>query len=149
MMDPVTVLFQYAYDHNISVTAEHFDPDWIPVAIPSKRRILINLSWPRKKELPLIIAHEIAHVQNGGVDFAEYTRSPRDPEEAMANRGAIELLINLFVDPQISLNQFNVPAFVDRFMIPMGYEGLIETLACEKFQLTEDDLTNALNSFDE
>jgi|GEM_PF-488230 len=147
-MDYITPLFQYAFDNHIAVSAGHFDPEWIPLAIPSKRQIIINLNWPRPKEIPLMIAHEITHVENGGADYAPYTRNSTDPEERAANQGAIELLMNLFVAGRGgSVVSFNPVDFIAEFAIPMGYEPLIKELALQMLPISDHDFDDVMNSY--
>jgi hypothetical protein len=118
-LDP---LLAFAFDNHIGVDAAHHAPDWIPLAIPSQRLVFMNLSWPRKNEIPLQFAHEFSHVLAGGTDKATYTRTPTDPEEAAATRGAIDILMECYVPSDTPQSMFNIADFVNEFMIPMGYE---------------------------
>jgi hypothetical protein len=84
--------------------------------------IFLNLAWRRKNEIPLMFAHEMTHVLNAGADGATYTRTPTDPEEAAATRGAIDILMECYVPSDTPQSMFNIADFVNEFMIPMGYE---------------------------
>lgn len=134
MDDEISSLFGYAYDCGIGVEAGCYDPDWIPLAIPSQKLIVINLNWGRKREIPLTIAHETSHVLAGGADFATYTRTSTDPAEAAANKGALQILVNLFVDGYADVENFALSNFMEHFMIPYGYTELVKELVIEKLQ---------------
>lgn len=131
MFDEVTTtLFNYAYDHNISVMAKSKIPeDWIPIAIPSRRLIIINMNWYQPREIPLQIAHETAHVLNGGTDYAAYSRCDTNPEEAAANQKAVQILMNLFLDDWMDIEDFNPVNFMETYRIPERYLNLVKNTA--------------------
>ena len=131
MFDEVTTtLFNYAYDQNISVMAKSKIPeDWIPIAIPSRRLIIINMNWYQPREIPLQIAHETAHVLNGGTDYAAYSRCDTNPEEAAANQKAVQILMNLFLDDWMDIEDFNPVNFMETYRIPERYFNLVKNTA--------------------
>lgn len=118
----IATLFNYAYDQDITVVAKSKIPeDWVPVAIPTKRMILINMNWYQPKEIPFQIAHETGHVLNGGSDYAAYSRFDTNREEAAANRKAVKILMDLFLDDWMDLEDFNPIDFMETYMIPDRY----------------------------
>lgn len=114
----MTWLLNYAFDNNITCIFNNSKSDMPSCAIPANRTIIVNTNYSDKRELPFMIAHEIAHVLDEDTGILYYTKNntPYLKAEYNANQKAINILLkyckenNIFFDNYIN--------FVDTFGIP-------------------------------
>lgn len=119
MNNLLSFLINYGFDHGISTTLTHkLSPDFPSSSSKAKQKVLINMNWSNKSEIPFILAHELGHLLNGD-SGVNYYRSPtvHNKTEFGANSTAINLLIDFchrydlyFNNPIQFCEQFGVPA---------------------------------------
>lgn len=94
MNDLITFLINYGFDRGISSTlTEQLAPDFPSCACGHK--VLINMNWHNKWEIPFSFAHELGHLINHDPGI-NYYHSPtvHMKSEFEANKTAIDILIN-------------------------------------------------------
>lgn len=117
-------LLNYALENKIGfITIPNAEPDWIPVAIPEKRLILVNMQWHNKKELPFMVAHELGHIMNEQPCSQYSSNTLLLKAERAADNFAIGLLIKYCQEDNISFNDpYN---FMEQFAIPEKYSNQV------------------------
>ena len=125
-MDDLTkYLINYAFDHGIGVVLTNQLPAELPSAASFQRRkVLINMNWQPKTEIPFIMAHEIAHVLNGD-DGTRYYESAtiHSKVEYQANLTAVEILLNYCHNLDIEAS--NPVHLCENFGIPTALEYVV------------------------
>ncbi|MFC6290629.1 ImmA/IrrE family metallo-endopeptidase [Levilactobacillus angrenensis] len=129
MDDIMTELINYAmWEKHISVKlSSELSPYTPSVADSETRSILINTNWYLQQQLPLHLAHEIAHIINGDHATHPLYFSPMQSDYKMelnANRTAIKLLIPYYLQERSS-EQVNVTEFMTCFVIPSHLENIV------------------------
>lgn len=116
MENLIKYLLNYAFDHGISYTlldnVKNTDPS---VTLTDMNRMIINLNWKNREELPFIIGHEIGHLANG--DSGKfYYRNFNTPVEHQADLYSLNIIFNYaskqfcsFDEPGIFMSQFGIP----------------------------------------
>ena len=93
MDEIITWLLNYALDHGIGViTTADLSPEVPSAAFATERKILINLKWKNKNEVPFSIAHEIGHILNGDDGNFLLTSTAHSKAEHDANIVAFQIL---------------------------------------------------------
>ena len=89
-----------------------------------RRKVLINMNWQPKTEIPFIMAHEIAHVLNGD-DGTRYYESAtiHSKVEYQANLTAVEILLNYCHNLDIEAS--NPVHLCENFGIPTALEYVV------------------------
>ena len=125
MDDAINYLLNFAMNHNIGfVWTDLLEPDTSSAADCKERKIVINGNWHNKKELPFVIAHEIAHVLNKDMGVLYFTSSNSKSQiESNANAGAIKILVD-YCD-NLGLEHYNVVKFMQVFGIPANLEYMV------------------------
>lgn len=116
MENLIRYLLNYAFDRGVSYALLDNVKDTYPsVSFTDLNRMVINLNWKNKKELPFIIGHEIGHFANG--DSGKfYYRNFNTPVEHQADLYSLNLIFNYaskqfcsFDEPGIFIEQFGIP----------------------------------------
>ena len=94
MENLISYLLNYTFDRGVSYAlvdnAKDTDPS---VSFTDSKRMVINLNWKNKKELPFIIGHEIGHFANG--DSGKfYYRNFNTPVEHQADLYSLNLIFD-------------------------------------------------------
>lgn len=123
MDEIVTYLFNLALKNKIGVEATNLlSPEAPSIAVADERKIIINLNWPNKNELPFQIAHEISHILNHDDGVLYYTTyASQSKIEANANLTAIGLLATYYQDC-FDFENINPVRFMQTFGIPLNLE---------------------------
>lgn len=140
-MDDLTFsyLLRLAKKLDIKVVQRYTDKNGflLPSNIPSasntqKRKIIMNMNWSNPVELPLILAHEEAHILNGDSGICYYTSISKMKTEASANKLAISILMDYYFD-EMDPQEINILSFMDCYAIPSYYYDFISEKLENKF----------------
>lgn len=125
MNDVMTYLINLGFDRGISTTLT----DQLPSRFPSssslrKQKVLINMNWKNKTEIPFILAHELAHLINkdSGINYYKSV-TIHNKTEFEANKTAIDLLVNYCRSNDINFD--NPIQFCEQFGIPTDLEYIV------------------------
>lgn len=133
MNDLISYLLNYAFDHGISYSLVHEDPDYPSAAFPEERFIVINMNCKNPKELPFIIGHEIGHIMNGDSGLQFYYDTVSSSVEHYADLKSLKVIFNYAA---LQYDCFNEPIqFMQQYGIP--YRMLNDTV---KLFRDNDDL---------
>ncbi|WP_010623966.1 M48 family metalloprotease [Companilactobacillus versmoldensis] len=126
MSDVTTYLLNYALDHHIGFELlNEVDSFWPSVAIPERNMMLINTSWYKQEELPMVVAHEIGHMLNGDTCYMyDHSNTGKICSEGAANKVAIDLLLQYCRDNDIQFNNYIM--FLQQFCILLRYEYIVK-----------------------
>lgn len=117
------IIKQYNKNNVKLLTASSLSPDVPDIADLSTRQVVINKSSKYGNQLPFRMAHELMHIVNSepySYRMAAYhTYDVGNPEEHIANIGAIKLLLSLFDDVH---HNFNWLKFMNDCGIPSYLE---------------------------
>lgn len=129
MNELITELLNYAFDEGISIQLNgELSPDTPPIADTDANKIIINLNWRRKRQIPLQICHEIAHIKHHDAKRSIYAFSSifSDPkDELSADTYAIRMLIPRFMNGT-EPEDINAQNFIDCFDIPGHLSNVVE-----------------------
>jgi len=122
----MTELINYAmWEKHITVKlSSELSPYTPSVADSETRSILINTNWHLPQQLPLHLAHEIAHIVNGDHATHPLYFSPLQADYKMelnANRTAIKMLIPYYLADR-DREHVNVNEFMNIFVVPSHLE---------------------------
>ncbi|MCH4165121.1 MAG: ImmA/IrrE family metallo-endopeptidase [Lentilactobacillus diolivorans] len=134
MDDVITYLLNLAFENKIAyeLTTE-LNPYTPSLADSKSRKVIINLNWHNKKELPFQIAHEISHLLNGDAGVSYYSSfSNKSKYECGANVTAIDLLLKYYEDNFI-FAEINPVRFMEDFGIPANLEYQVTDRVAETF----------------
>lgn len=125
MDDVINYLLNFAMKNKIGfVWTDLLTPYTSSAADCKNREIVINGNWHNKKELPFMIAHEIAHILNKDMGILYFTsNSSKSHIESNANAGAINILVD-YCD-KLGLSRYNAIKFMDVFGIPANLESIV------------------------
>ena len=125
MDDAINYLLNFAMKQKIGFVWTNLLGPTVPSAADcEERKILINGNWHNQKELPFVIAHEIAHVLNKDMGVLYFTSSSSKSQiESNANAGAVKILVD-YCD-KLGLEHYNIIKFMDVFGIPANLEYMV------------------------
>ncbi|HAT53943.1 MAG TPA: ImmA/IrrE family metallo-endopeptidase [Lactobacillus sp.] len=121
-------LLEYAKNKHITIIQSNvLSPTTPPAANPALRKVLINLNWEQKNQIPFQLAHEIGHVLNDdpGILY-NCTQASHNTIEFAASKRGISLLIDLYF-ADISIKDANSTRFVQQLCIPPYLVNFTET----------------------
>lgn len=119
--DYTTAMINLAYEKGIIfIGSDKFQSDTPSQAYPDLRKLIINLNWYDKLQIPYIIAHEIGHCENGDEGVLYFTPT-KSRYEAAADRYAVDTLAPMYFE-DISPEFANVHRFMDALHIPACME---------------------------
>lgn len=123
----MSYLINYGFDRGISTTLTHKLPSDFPSSSSSKKqKVLINMNWENKPEVPFILAHELGHLLNGDTGINYYNSATiHNKTEFTANKTAIRLLFNYCEDYDIEFD--NPIRFCEQFGVPTELEYVVAT----------------------
>jgi Zn-dependent peptidase ImmA (M78 family) len=135
MDDAINYLLNFAMKQKIGfVWTNLLAPDTPSAADCKEREIVINANWHNQKELPFVIAHEIAHVLNKDMGILYFTSSSSKSQiESNANAGAIKILVD-YCD-KLGLEHYNIIKFMDVFGIPANLEYMVVDKLENRFEI--------------
>ncbi|RHW48450.1 M48 family metalloprotease [Lactobacillus bombicola] len=116
MENLISYLLNYAFDRGVSYALLDNVKDSYPsVSFTDLNRMVINLNWRTKKELPFIIGHEIGHFANG--DSGKfYYRNFNTPVEHQADLYSLNLIFDYatrqydcFDEPSEFMQAYGIP----------------------------------------
>ena len=119
----VTDLLNYAFDHGIALIMTRQLSPHAPSAVDTfSKRIIFNMNMYDRKQMPLQLAHDIKHIENGdeSTQLLYFTQS-KAKMEFRANVGAIDMLLPFYIDEK-EPQQINIYNFMDCFSIPSHLE---------------------------
>lgn len=125
MDDLITFLINYGFDRGISSTlTEELPPDFPSSASSKYQKVLINMNWRNKWEVPFSFAHELGHLINHDKGI-NYYHSPtvHMKSEFEANKTAIDILINYCQKNELQFD--NSVKFCEVFGIPIELEYIV------------------------
>lgn len=119
MNDIVSDLYTLALKNNIEVkTTDELSPQTTATCDTETRRIVINLKYWNKKQIPLQIAHEISHILNGDHSRTVLYFTPsKNKIESSANETAISILAPYYLNDRPD-DYVNVNEFMEMFAVP-------------------------------
>jgi len=124
----LTDLMNFAFKHDIGFTATDRLSPVTPSAVDTEtRRIVLNLNWHIKRQIPYQFAHEIGHIING--DHANgplYFTPGKNRIEFEANRSAVKLIMPYYLYDRRA-DQINPLEFMHAFAIPSHLESMVES----------------------
>ncbi|MQS52135.1 ImmA/IrrE family metallo-endopeptidase [Companilactobacillus mishanensis] len=126
MNNVINYLLNYAFDDSIGfISMPNADKHWLPVAVPERNLIFINMNWKNQNEIPLQIAHEIGHLQNGETcHLYNETSTATLKAEREADKYAVGLLLKYCKQEDIEFDDPSI--FMQQFAIPQELEGLVK-----------------------
>lgn len=100
MKEVIEYLLNFAFSKGFGfILTDKLKPNTPSCANPKKNKIIINMNWHDKNELPFQIAHEIGHMLNGDEGILYYSSySSRSKIERSADDKAIDLLFSYCLD---------------------------------------------------
>jgi len=112
-------LLNYGLEHGITMIATNQLSPYTPSGTDTEtKRIVFNMNWHDKKQLPLQLAHELQHIMNGDNSSEPLYFTPtRNKIEHQANIGAIKMLLPYYLEDK-QPEDINVYDFMDQFSIP-------------------------------
>lgn len=125
MNNLISYLINYGFDRGISSTlTEELPPDFPSSASSKYQKVLINMNWHNKWEVPFSFAHELGHLINHdeGVNYY-HSVTVHTKTEYRANCAAIDILLSYCYDNDIEAN--NPIDFCERFGIPINLEYIV------------------------
>lgn len=113
-------LLEIAHENGIQVKWFDLHSRTPSASNPQLKTIVMNSNWYDKRQLPFILAHEICHILHNDNDFAilYFGSDLKRSFEYEAHKGAINLLLPIYIsnfDDPTSLNYIN---FIETFGIP-------------------------------
>lgn len=119
----VTDLLNYAFDHGIALIMTRQLSPHAPSAVDTfSKRIIFNMNMYDKRQMPLQLAHEIKHIENGDKSTELLYFTPTKARmEFKANVGAIKMLFPYYMDGK-ERSQINIYDFMECFAIPSHLE---------------------------
>lgn len=119
MNNIVSDLYTLALKNNIEVkTTDELSPQTTATCDTETRRIVINLKYWNKKQIPLQIAHEISHILNGDHSRTVLYFTPsKNKIESSANETAISILAPYYLNDRPD-DYVSVDEFMEMFAIP-------------------------------
>ncbi|MEJ6349037.1 hypothetical protein R4Y45_07360 [Holzapfeliella sp. He02] len=113
-------LLGLAFNHGIGVVETRSLTSHTPsFAVPKKKTIILNMNWYNERELPLVLAHEIAHIFKD-TETATTTSTTHIKCEGAADAYAISLLVQYYyeyiLESEITL--LNIENFMTMFAVP-------------------------------
>lgn len=135
MDDAINYLLNFAMKQKIGfVWTNLLAPDTPSAADCKKREIVINANWRNQKELPFVIAHEIAHVLNKDMGVLYFTSSSSKSQiESNANAGAVKILVD-YCD-KLGFEHYNVIKFMNAFGIHANLEYMVMDKLENRFEI--------------
>ena len=122
----VTDLLNYAFDHGIALIMTRQLSPYAPSAVDTvSKRIIFNMNMYDKKQMPLQLAHEIKHIENGdkSTEFLYFTPT-KARMEFKANVGAIHMILPYYMNEK-EPDQVNIYDFMECFSIPSHLEDAV------------------------
>lgn len=122
----VTDLLNYAFDHGIALIMTRQLSPHAPSAVDTfSKRIIFNMNMYDRKQMPLQLAHEIKHIENGDESTELLYFTPTKAKmEFRANVGAIHMLLPYYMNEK-EPDQVNMYDFMDCFSIPSHLEDTV------------------------
>lgn len=122
----VTDLLNYAFDHGIALIMTKKLSPYTPSAVDTlSKKIIFNMNMYDKNQMPLQLAHEIKHIENGDESSELLCFTPTKAKlEFKANVGAIHMLLPYYMEDK-EPQQVNVYDFMDCFSIPSHLEDAV------------------------
>lgn len=125
MNNLISYLINYGFDRGISSTlTEELPPDFPSSASSKYQKVLINMNWHNKWEVPFSFAHELGHLINHdeGVNYY-HSVTVHTKTEYRANCTAIDILLSYCYDNDIEID--NPIIFCEQFGIPFNLEYIV------------------------
>lgn len=113
-------LLGFAFDHGIGIIETRNLTSHTPsFAAPKKDTIVLNMNWYKQRELPLILAHEIAHILKD-IETTTATSTAHIKCEGAADTYAINLLVQYYYEYilESELTLINIENFMTMFAVP-------------------------------
>lgn len=121
----MSYLINYGFDRGISSTLTDQLPPYFPSSASSKKqKVLINLNWYNKWEVPFSFAHELGHLLNHdqGINYY-HSETVHTKTEYHANCTAIDILLAYCDDNGIEID--NPMTFCEHFGVPASLEYVV------------------------
>ena len=124
--DVLTYFVNFAFDRGISTTlTNELSPSAPSCASAKHRKIVLNMNWSNKPEIPFILVHEISHLINHDKGINYYSSSTiHNKTEYKTNLTAIKLLLNYCNKYDLSFD--NPILFCETFGIPTNLNPLVD-----------------------
>lgn len=125
MNDLLSYLVKYGQDHGITTKFTDKLPPIFPSSASSKyRKVLINMNWHNRWEIPFSFAHELGHIINGddGINYY-HSFTVHSKTEFEANKTAIDIILAYCRDNDIPTENSNM--LCEQFGIPFKLEYIV------------------------
>ena len=125
MNNLISYLINYGFGRGISSTlTEELPPDFPSSASSKYQKVLINMNWRNKWEVPFSFAHELGHIMNRDTGIRYYeSETVKDKSEYQANLFGIRLLLQFCKRNGFAFD--NSVKFCEVFGIPIELEYIV------------------------
>lgn len=117
MNDLIMYLLNFALDNGIAWAIKQEDPYFPPMSFHKSRKLIVNMNWHNKWEIPFMIGHEIGHLMNDDPGISYYhSATVRGSAEREADLYSLNLIFDYAMaqcdpvyEPIEFMQQYGIP----------------------------------------